>query len=176
VPAEPSISGSTLGRWKAKAASRAGVAYTTEQGRQQLLDSVAQATELIGAALGAFGEAYEQLDEQSADVLEQELFRPAQLAYGRARRTHGEFAARHGLPERPFEPAAPGAPSRGARGFIDDGVEASRRAEEMLATLQDSMLPVEVGDPELRAGLGEVRTLLAGLPGSARELERTLGR
>jgi hypothetical protein len=38
------------------------------------------------------------------------------------------------------------------------------------------MLPVEVGDPELRAGLAEVRELLGGLRARARELVRTLGR
>ena len=38
------------------------------------------------------------------------------------------------------------------------------------------MLPVESGDAELRSGLSEVRTLLAVLPGNAREFLRTLGR
>jgi len=37
-------------------------------------------------------------------------------------------------------------------------------------------MPVEVGDPELRAGLAEVRELLAGVPGSGREFMRTFGR
>src|SRR5712675_165032 len=103
--------------------------YTTADARQQLLDTVAEATEALGSALAALGEAYEQLDERSGDVLEQELFRPVQLAYGRARRTHAAFAERHGLPGTTFEPASPGAPSRGTRGFIDDGVEAVHRAD-----------------------------------------------
>jgi hypothetical protein len=150
--------------------------YATADARQQLLDSVAEATEALGSALAALGEAYEQLDEQSADALEQELFRPVQLAYGRARRTHAAFAERHELPSVTFEPATPGAPSKGARGFIDDAVEAVHRADTLLATLQDSMLPVEVGDAELRAGLEEVRTLLGGVPGRAREFVRTIGR
>jgi hypothetical protein len=150
--------------------------YTTADARQQLLDTMAEATEELGSALAALGEAYEQLDERSGDVLERELFRPVQLAYGRARRTHTTFAERHGLPGTAFEPASPGAPSRGARGFIDDGVEAARHADEVLATLQDSMLPVEVGDVELRAGLEEVRTLLGDVPRRAREFVRTLGR
>ncbi len=38
------------------------------------------------------------------------------------------------------------------------------------------MLPVEVGDPELRAGLAEVRELVGHLRRDARELVRTLGR
>jgi hypothetical protein len=150
--------------------------YTTADARQQLLDTVGEATEILGSALAALGEAYEQLDEQSGDVLEQQLFRPVQLAYGRARRTHAGFAERHDLAGRTFEPATPGAPSRGAKGFIDDGVDGARRADELLSTLQDSMLPVEVGDAELRAGLEEVRTLLGDVPARAREIVRTLGR
>jgi hypothetical protein len=38
------------------------------------------------------------------------------------------------------------------------------------------MLPVEVGDPELRAGLAEVRVLLDDLTSRSREFVRTLGR
>jgi hypothetical protein len=152
------------------------VAYTNAQARQQLLDAIAQAVEEIGFALASLGEAYEQLDEQSAERLEQELFRPVQVAYGRAKRTYTEFAARHDLPGHTFESALPGAPSHGVKGFLDGAVDAVGRADSTLATLQDSMLPVEVGDPELRAGLEEVRKLLGGLPGSARQFVRTLGR
>ena len=49
-------------------------------------------------------------------------------------------------------------------------------ANRQIADLQDSMLPIEFGDPELRTGLAEVRTLLDQLPGTAREFLRTLGR
>ena len=38
------------------------------------------------------------------------------------------------------------------------------------------MLPVEVGDPELRSGLSRVRELIAPLPDRARNLVRVLGR
>jgi hypothetical protein len=38
------------------------------------------------------------------------------------------------------------------------------------------MMPVEVGDPEVRAGLAEVRDLLAGASRRSREFLRTLGR
>ena len=62
------------------------------------------------------------------------------------------------------------------RGLLDSAVEAVAKADSALATLQDSMLPVEVGDAELRAGLEEVRRLLGDLRGRARELVRTLGR
>jgi hypothetical protein len=152
------------------------VTYTAADARQQILDTLAEAIEQIGFALASLGEAYEQLDERKADELEQELFRPVQMAYGRAKRTHSEFARRHGLPELTFEPVTPGAPSHGARGFVDGAVDAAARADGTLASLQDSMLPVEVGDPELRAGLEEVRSLLDHLRGRARELVRTLGR
>jgi len=150
--------------------------YTNAQARQQLLDAVAQAIEEIAFALAALGEAYEQLDEQSADRLEGELFKPVQSAYGRAQRTFSEFAARHDLPSRTFGPAPSGAPSHGVKGFLDSAVDGVARADGTLATLQDSMLPVEVGDPELRAGLEEVRKLLGGISGRARQFLRTLGR
>ena len=150
--------------------------YTTADARRQLLETVAEATDSLGAALAALSEAYELLDEGNADRMEEELFRPVQVAYGRARRTHDEFAARHGLPARAFQPAYPGAPSKGAKGFIEAAVQAIGSADLTLATLQDSMLPVEVGDPELRAGLEQVRELLGHLSTRAHELERTLGR
>jgi len=150
--------------------------YTTADGRQQILDALARAIEEIGVALAALGEAYELLDERAADRLEQELFRPVQSAYGRAQRTYAGFAERHGLPGRAFAPAVQGAPSTGVRGFIDGALEAGDRADDELAGLQDSMLPIEVGDAELRAGLQEVRELIGELRHRARELVRTLGR
>ncbi len=150
--------------------------YTTADGRRQVLDALARAVEEIGVALAALGEAYELLDENTADRLEQELFRPVQSAYGRAQRTYTGFADRHELPHRAFAPAPPGAPSTGVRGFIEAALDATARADGELAALQDSMLPIEVGDAELRAGLQEVRELLGELRGRARELVRRLGR
>jgi hypothetical protein len=38
------------------------------------------------------------------------------------------------------------------------------------------MLPVDVGDPELRAGLSDTRALLADVPAEGRRLLRTFGR
>lgn len=152
------------------------MAQSTLEARQQLLDTLAQATEDIGFALASLGAAYEQLDVQHADELEEELFRPVQLAYGRARRTHAEFAARHGLPGHEFAAASPGLPSTGARGFIDNAVVAVGRADGALAELQDSLLPVEVGDPELRARLADLRGLVGDLSRRAREVVRTIGR
>jgi hypothetical protein len=152
------------------------MAYTTAQARQQLLDTVAGATDEIGFALASLGEAYERLDEHTAEDLERELFLPVQMAYGRAQRTHAEFAERHGLPSRVFGPPALRAPSQGVKTLLDNAVEEVERAESALATLQDSMLPVEVGDADLRAGLEEVRRLVGDLRGRTRQLVRTLGR
>ena len=89
----------------------------------------------------------------SGDRLEEAVFRPVQVAYGRAQRTHAGFAQRHGLPSRSFEEASAGVSPAGARGFIDMPLGAVGEAELTLSTLQDSMLPVEAGDEELRAGL-----------------------
>jgi hypothetical protein len=152
------------------------VTYTTAQARQQLLETVAGAADEIGFALASLGEAYERLDEHTADTLERDLFLPVQAAYGRAQRTHAEFAGRHDLPGQVFERASPGAPSLGVRGLLDSALDAVARADGALAALQDSLLPIEVGDAELRAGLQEVRRLLGNLRGPARELVRTLGR
>ncbi len=152
------------------------MAYTTADARHQLLDTLAEAVEQLGLALASLSEAYEQLDERTAEKLEEELFRPVQVAYGRAKRTHAEFADRHGLSGREFQPAIPGAPSQGVKGFVSSAVDAVNRADATLATLQDSMLPVEVGDPQLRAGLEDVRALLDHLSVRAHELVRTFGR
>jgi hypothetical protein len=152
------------------------MAYVTAEARQELLDAIAEATDRIGAALAALGAAYEQLDEQSGDRLEEELFRPVQLAYGRVRRTHTGFAERHGLPTRTFEQPAPGHASQGVKGYIDSALESVGAADLELSTLQDSMMPVEVGDPELRAGLADVRELLADLPSRGRRFVSLFGR
>jgi hypothetical protein len=152
------------------------VTYTTTDARQGLLDTVASAIERLGFALAALGEAYEQLDEPTGDRLERDLFGPVQLAYGRAQRMYSAFAARYELGTRAFAPAPAAAPSTGAYGLIDNAAQAVNDADAIIVELQDSLAPVEVGDPELRDGLREVRELLAPLGDRARELVRTLGR
>ena len=152
------------------------MSYTTADGRRQVLDALAAAADQIGVAVAYLGEAYEQLDEYAAERLEQQLFRPVQLAYGRARRVHSEFAGRHGLPTRTFDAQHPHVRANDARGLIDSAVEAVARADGGLGGLQDSMLPIEGGDAELRAGLEGVRVLLGEVGDRARRLERTLGR
>lgn len=151
--------------------------YVSADARQQLLDTIAEAIDELGVALAALGDAYEQLDEHNADKLEEDLFRPVQVALGRAKRTHAEFAARHGLESRAFASHwQPGAASRGVKGFLEAAVEAVGVADGVLARLQDSLMPVEVGDAELRAGLAEVRRLLGDLSARARRFVSLLGR
>jgi hypothetical protein len=152
------------------------MAYTNVEGRQELLDSLAEAIDQLGLALASLTAAYEQLDVTTADTLEEELFGPVQRAYGRAKRTHAAFAERHGLAGRAFEAQSAGIPSTGVKGFIDEAVAEIRAAGGTLASLQDSPMLLEVGDVELRRGLAEVRELIGDLPNRARELVRRLGR
>jgi hypothetical protein len=153
------------------------MAYTTSEARQELLDTVAQAANELGLASACLAEAYEQLDEGSGDRLEEESFRPVQIAYGRAKRAHTEFAGRHGLQAATFEQQQPaGLPSQGAAVFIERAVDAVGAADRTLAGLQDSMLPVEAGDQELRAGLKSIREPLGSVPARARQFLRGLGR
>jgi hypothetical protein len=150
--------------------------YTTIEGRQKVLTDLGIAIEQIAVSLAALEAAYEALDEIAADALEERLFRPAQLAYGRAKRTHREFAARSGLSGRSFDTPTSGPQSQSAQTLIDRAAFAAAQADQTIFGLQDSMLPVEVGDPELRAGLSSAREALAAIPLGAREIVRTVGR
>jgi hypothetical protein len=149
---------------------------TTAEAQRELLDAVAEATDHLGMALASLGAAFEQLDEAHGAAVEEKLFRPVQLAYGRARRTHSRYADSHGLPSRKFEAPSPGLASIGARTFIDNAAVEVGQAETTLTTLQDSMLPVEVGDPELRASLAEVRDLIGSFSASVRGVTGSIGR
>jgi hypothetical protein len=152
------------------------MAYSAGEARVQLLDDAAAAVDQLALAIASLGEAYEELDEQTADRLEEELFRPVQVAYGRLRRTHAEFAERFRMPGRTFERSSGGLHSADPRVYVDRAVEAIERADQILSELQDSMMPVEVGDRELREGLSEVRETVADLPARARRLMRAQGR
>jgi hypothetical protein len=151
--------------------------YSSDEGRKELLGATAEAADTIGVALAAIAAAYELVDDDTADRLEAALFGPVQAAYGRMKRGHAEFAARHGLAASAFAPTPEaGAPSAGASGYVEQSLEAVEHADDILSELQDSLLPVEVGDPELRTALAEVRTRLGEVLGRAAELLRTLGR
>jgi len=153
-----------------------GVPYSSADARHEMLEEVATAADHLSAALADLSEAFELLDDSTAERLEDELFGPVQAAYGRIRRTHGEFARRHKLAEGAFGPAVRGAPGRGIKAFLDDAAKEVQEADSALATLQDSMIPVEVGDAELRAGLTQVRELIGSFQARVREFGRTLGR
>jgi hypothetical protein len=152
------------------------MSYTSVEARRQLLDAFGEAADHLAHALAALSAAYEQLDDQQADRLEEQLFRPVQRAYGRAQGTHAGFARRYGLPARAFTTPPPGAPSTGVKGRIENAVHAVGHAEGELAALQDSLMPIEVGDAELRAGLTEVRQLIDGFSPRALGFVRTFGR
>lgn len=152
------------------------MAYSSEEARRKLLDDVAEATDQLAFSLACLGEAYEALDERTADRLEEYLFRPVQAAYGRLKRTHAEFAGRHGLATRTFASASAGTHAADPGAYIERAVDAAEGADHGIGTLQDSMLPVEVGDQALRAGLSESRELIAAVPLRGRQLLRTLGR
>jgi hypothetical protein len=152
------------------------MAYTSESARAQLLDQLAEAVDQLAIALASLGEAYEEVDERAAEQLENQLFRPVQGAYGRARRTHVEFAQRHRFPAREFGPVSAVAHSGDPRVHLERAIAAVAQADQVVAEMQDSMLPVEVGDRELRDGLTETREMIAAVPGSGRQLLRTLGR
>ncbi len=55
-------------------------------------------------------------------------------------------------------------------------VDAVNAADHTLAELQDSMLPVEAGDEELRAALRSIREPIAEVPGKAARFLSGLGR
>ena len=149
---------------------------TTGEAKEEILEDLANAIEQIALAAGRLGDAYELLPSSAADRLETELFRPTQKALGRSKRAHAHFAEQSGIAPRSFEPPAAGARSQGVKGFLEQALTAAADGERRIAALQDSALPTEFGDPELRAGLSEVRALLATVPGAAREFLRTLGR
>ena len=153
------------------------MAYVTQEARQHLLETVAEAIDELQIAVAALGAAYEQLDDDSADRMEDALFRPTQTALGRAKRTYSGFAERHGLTVTPQPEQTTGVmPSAGARGYLERAAETAAEAELILSELQDSMMPVEVGDAELRAGLAEVRAAIGPLDEAAHQFMRTLGR
>jgi hypothetical protein len=150
--------------------------YTRTEGREQILEVLATAIDEIGVSLAFATAAYEQLDDQTADRLEERVFGPIQRSYGSAKRTHAEFASRTGGESKRFgAPAEPPANLK-ARELIQQSAQAALRADEHLSELQSEQSLVEVGDVELRRGLGEVREQLAPVPRQAAELLRTLGR
>lgn len=152
------------------------MAITAFEAREQILDDLAAAIDQVALAIASLGEAYDRLSVAPADRLEAELFRPIQKAFGRSKRTHTQFAERNGFPPSQFASPSAGVQSQSVTDLVEQAVAVAADANRRISELQDSMLPIEFGDPELRSGLAEVRTLLDELPGTAREFLRTLGR
>jgi hypothetical protein len=152
------------------------VTFTTAEARDRIIGDLEAAEEELGLGIAALGEAFELLATGSADRLEDDLFRPVQKAYVRTKRTRTGFAQRvsHDTDEPVAKPVGP--PSQGAKGFIQQAAAAAGQADLILSELQDSMMPVEGGDAELRAGLSEIRELLGPVRMSAATFLRTLGR
>jgi hypothetical protein len=152
------------------------MSFTVAEGRQEILDRLASAITLLATAVATLSVAYERLDEQSSDALEEQLFRPVQLAFGRAQRTYNEFADRSALKRLDAAGGSAGPERQHATELIERAAESVRTADTTIADLQDSMLPVEVGDQELRAGLSETRSLVDHVPALAQQFVRTVGR
>jgi hypothetical protein len=152
------------------------MARTTREDREEILDELATAISHLALAVACLSEAFELLAVDAADRLEDELYRPVQRAFGQAQRAHSEFAERSALPRCDFQLPSPGLRSQGANAFVERAATASTDASRTITDLQDSMLPIESGDAELRKGLSEVRERLDGVPAGARQFLRTLGR
>ena len=152
------------------------MAYTNLEGREGLLEALAESAEQVGAALEYLGAAHERIDDQSAEKLEEQLFGSTQKAYAGARKAYMGFASRHGLSTRDFDaPSVPPGSLKGAE-LIEMAANEAEGADEMLAGLQDDQRLVEVGDVELRSGVAEVRQAIGDVPLRAREMLRMLGR
>ena len=152
------------------------MAITTAEARQQILDDLAAEHDQLGLAVASLSEAFEQLADDTADRLEADLYRPVQRAYGRGKRTHAQFAERVGLSGDTFEPPSAGPSSQSVKELIQRMAAAVADADRRVAELQDTMLPIEAGDAELRAGLSEVRDSLEKVPTAAALFLRSLGR
>ncbi|HKJ36000.1 MAG TPA: hypothetical protein VKA36_05495 [Solirubrobacterales bacterium] len=149
---------------------------TTAEAREQILEDLVAAIQSLGVASASLGEAYEAVSVTSADRLEAELFMPVQKALGRGKRAYARFAEQTGHAPQSFEIPSPGNANQAAKPLVEQAVAAAAEADHRVAELQDSMLPIEFGDAELRAALVDVRELLDGLATAAREYLRTLGR
>lgn len=151
--------------------------YDSAQARRALVDELLGAAGEISAAIASASAAYELLDDTSGDRLEERVFAPLQKALATLRRAVDAFAARHGDPAASAAPPPPEPhPSQGVAALLDGCAGAARAADERLGTLQDSLVLVDVGDADLRAGVSDTRRRLGAVPAALREFARTLGR
>ena len=130
-------------------------------------DESSDAAGCLLGAIEALASAYETLDEHAADELESKLYGPASGAAENKRppSTLTEFAQRN---EEFFTRraakhfAGEGMTTRAET--VDAAVALVGEADTLIAELQDSLLPVEVGDAPLREGLA-ARRAIAPPPG-----------
>ena len=149
---------------------------TTLEAREEILARLSVAIERASLATACLGEAFELLDDAGAERLEDQLFRPVQRAYARAKRAQGTFADRVGLVAPASGSPSAGPPSQGPKLLVERAAGAAAEAALVVADLPDSLRPIEAGDAELRAALAEVRERLSAVPAAAREFQRTFGR
>lgn len=149
---------------------------TRQEASEQIVFELGNAVERATLASACLSSAYELLGTAPADRLEDELFRPVQKALGRAKRARARFAESSGVPAAELEQESAGLPSQGVKALVEKAIVAAAEADHAIAELQDSMMPIEFGDAELRADLAAIRELLDGLPSLSREFLRTLGR
>ena len=129
------------------------MAYTNLEGREGLLEALAESAELVGAALEYLGAAHERLDDLDRAVGGGAVrVRPARLR-GCAPRLF-----RFRLAPRPLDaqlrPAVGAARLAEGAELIEKAADETEGADEMLAGLQDDQALVEVGDVEKpRAGV-----------------------
>jgi hypothetical protein len=151
--------------------------YTSHEGRERILRESGEAAAALLGSIEALGAAYEALDDNAAQDLESRLYDPVGRAAKTLLATAAAFAQRCDEPfERPVAKHFAGGREDGPRQYVDAAVALVGEADALLAELQDSLLPIEVGDAPLREGLAATRRTVASLPQAARELERTLGR
>lgn len=153
-----------------------GMPISTQESHERIVGDLGAAAEQLALAVACLGEAYEQLSVMAADRMEADIYAPVQRALGRTKRTRSQFAERVGREASPIADPQTGRSSQGAKVFIERAAGATTQAGGLIADLQDTGMAIESGDAELRAGLSEIRDLLAPVPAQAREFLRTLGR
>ena len=152
------------------------MAFTTREAHEQIVAELGWAVGQIALAAECLGEAYERLDVPTADRLEDELYRPLQRGFGRAKRTLVQFAGKVGLEPDEGEPSDANVSRLTVKETIERSVALAADGAQRIAELQDSDMAIAAGDAELRAGLAETRRLLAELSSRAPAFLRTLGR
>ena len=151
--------------------------YDTGEARRALVEELLGAAGDIATAIAYAIAAYDQLDDTSGGRLEEQVFAPLQKALGTLRRAAGGFAARHGDPATsPGSPPAEPHPSQGVAALLESCAAAVRAADEHLGSLQDSLVLIDLGDADLRAGVSDTRRRLGEVPAALRAFVRTLGR